>query len=307
MIALLSGGVGGAKLVQGFSLTPYPLSVIVNTADDFVHWGLHISPDLDSVMYVLAQLSDPQRGWGVRDESWQALEMVKRYGGPDWFQLGDRDLGTHLMRTQALNQGQTLTQVTQALCQKLGIQTQVLPMSDNPVRTQVRTPQGWDDFQVYFVKQRCQPTVSGIRFQGIARATPSANALAAIESASLIVLCPSNPLVSLDPILQLPGMEQALKQASAPTVAVSPLISGHAVKGPTVEMLTGLGIAPSPVAIANRYSGFLDGFVLDVRDATLAPQLAALGLRVLTTNTLMKIRQDKQRLAQTILKAWMPA
>lgn len=304
MIVLLSGGVGGAKLVKGFSLTPHPLAVVVNTADDFVHWGLHICPDLDSVMYALAGLADPQRGWGVRGESWQALAMVKRYGGPDWFQLGDRDLGTHLVRTQALRRGQTLTQVTQTLCQKLGIQTRVLPMSDDPVHTQVRTPQGWLNFQEYFVQQRCQPTVSGIRFQGIAQATPSAHALAALEVASLIVLCPSNPLVSLDPILQLPGMERALQQTAAPVIAVSPLIAGAAVKGPTVEMLVGLGIPPSPVAIAKRYAGFLDGFVLDERDVALAPQLEALGVRLLICDTLMETEQDKQRLAQAILQDW---
>jgi len=305
MIVLLSGGVGGAKLVHGFSLIPHcPSTAIVNTADDFVHCGLHVCPDLDSVMYAVAGLSDPQRGWGVCDESWQALDMLKRYAGPDWFQLGDRDLGTHLMRTHALSQGQTLTQATQTLCQRLNIQTQVLPMSDDPVRTQIRTPQGWMDFQVYFVKHRCQPAVSDIRFRGIVHAAPSANVLAAIATASLIVLCPSNPLVSLDPILQLPGMPHALKRSNAAVVAVSPLIMGRAIKGPTVEMLVGLGIAPSPVAIASRYSEVLDGFVLDTRDAVLAPQVQTLGVRVLTTNTLMESTQDKQQLAQTILETW---
>lgn len=305
MIVALSGGVGGAKLARGLYLTGTPLTVIVNTADDFEHLGLAICPDLDSVMYALADLSDPERGWGVRGESWGALEMLARYGAPAWFQLGDRDLATHLLRTQYLRQGQSLTQATAQLCKALGLSAQLLPMSDDPVCTQVHAPQGWLDFQVYFVKERCKPAVSAVRFLGIERAAPTPQALHAIENADLIVLCPSNPLVSLDPILCVPGMREALETAPCRVIAVSPLVQGRAIKGPTVEMLRGLDIEPSPIAVASRYADVLDGFVLDALDHALQEQIAALGLEVLVTDTLMSTDEHKRRLAQAIVNAWL--
>ncbi len=305
MIVALSGGVGGAKLVRGLSLTEQPTTTIVNTADDFTHWGLHISPDLDSVMYALSDLSDPVRGWGVREESWNALKMVEHYQGEHWFQLGDRDLATHLIRTQCLNEGQTLTQATKRLCNALEIQVNVLPMSDDLIQTQVETPQGWLDFQIYFVKECCQPEVKSVRFQNIEQSKPTQDVLNAIESASLIILCPSNPVVSLDPILRVPGMEMALQAASAPVVAVSPLIGGRAVKGPTVEMLKGLGFESSPVTVASRYQSFLNGFVLDEQDQQLKTEIENLNLEVMTTNTLMSSDEDKKQLAESILKAWL--
>lgn len=304
MIVALSGGVGGAKLVRGLSLTDHPITTIVNTADDFKHWGLHISPDLDSVMYALADLSDPVRGWGVRDESWNALEMVKHYQGESWFQLGDRDLATHLIRTQFLTEGQTLTQATKRLCDALKIKVNVLPMSDDLIQTQVETLSGWMDFQVYFVKERCEPEVKAVRFLNIEQAKPTQKVLRAIESATLIILCPSNPLVSLDPILHVPGIEVALQNAKAPVVAVSPLIGGQAIKGPTVEMLKGLGFESSPVTVASRYQSFLSGFVLDEQDQVLQADIESLGLEVMTTNTLMKTDEDKKQLAKAILKTW---
>jgi len=304
VIVALSGGVGGAKLVRGLALTNQPTTTIVNTADDFVHWGLHISPDLDSVMYALADLSDPVRGWGVRDESWNALKMIEHYQGEHWFQLGDRDLATHLIRTQCLNEGQSLTQVTKRLCDSLNLLVNVLPMSDDLIQTQVETPKGWLDFQIYFVKERCQPEVKAIRFQNIEQSKPTEEVLNAIETASLIILCPSNPLVSLDPILSVPGVEMALQNAPAPVVAVSPLIAGQAIKGPTVEMLTGLGFESSPVTVASRYQSFLNGFVLDEQDQKLKSEIEHLDLEVLITNTLMKVDEDKQRLAEDILQKW---
>jgi len=296
----LSGGVGGAKLVRGFSLAGTKLNVIVNTADDFEHLGLHISPDLDSVMYALADLYDPQRGWGLRQESWNALAMIEGYGAPAWFQLGDRDLATHVVRSAGLRQGKTLAQVTRQLCDALGIEATVLPMSDDGVHTQVHTPQGWLDFQTYFVKERCEPEVTGVRFVGIETAQVCPEALEALDQARLIVLCPSNPLVSLDPILKLPGMLNALQAASAPVVAVSPLIQGQAVKGPTVEMLEGMGLSASPQAVAQKYLPLLNGFVLDERDAPHQAEIEALGLRVLVTDTLMTSDTEKEQLAQHI-------
>jgi len=300
MLVALSGGVGGAKLVRGFSLAGVELSAIVNTADDFEHLGLYISPDLDSVMYALANLHDPERGWGLRQESWNALAMLGAYGAPAWFQLGDRDLATHVVRSAALRNGRTLTQVTRQLCGALGIRATVLPMSDDGVHTQVHTPQGWLDFQTYFVKERCGPAVTDVRFVGLERATVCPEALSAIDRARLIVLCPSNPLVSLDPILNLPGMLNALQAARAPVVAVSPLIQGQAVKDPTVEMLEGLGLSASPQAVAQKYLPFLDGFVLDERDASHKAEIEALGLRVLVTDTLMTSDTEKRQLARSI-------
>lgn len=305
MLVALTGGVGGAKLVRGLYLTGRPLCAVVNTADDFEHLGLTICPDLDSVMYALADLSDPERGWGVRGESWSALQMLSGYGAPAWFQLGDRDLATHILRTQGLKQGQSLTRTTAQLCKALGLRGLVLPMSDDAVRTQVHTATGWLDFQVYFVKERCAPTVDAVRFLGIERAKPTSDALDALARARLVVLCPSNPLVSVDPILCLPGMRDALKAAACPVVAVSPLIQGKAVKGPTVEMLRGLEIDPSPVAVAGRYADVLDGFVLDGLDRALREPVAALGLEVLVTDTLMKTDRDKRRLADAIVNAWL--
>lgn len=280
------------------------LTTIVNTADDFEHWGLHISPDLDSVMYALADWSDPERGWGVRDESWNALESMKQYGGDSWFQLGDRDLATHLQRTSWLHQGNTLTEATESLRTALKISTRILPMSDDPIFTQVHTDEGWLDFQVYFVKKRCEPTVTEVRFNGASSASATDDVLSAIETASLIVICPSNPLVSVDPILSVPGIREALKKANAPTIAISPLINGLAIKGPTVEMMKGLGYEACPSEVAKCYADFLDGFVLDEQDAELQSNIEQFGLKVQTANTLMKSDDDKQTLAQNILDCW---
>ncbi len=297
MIVALSGGVGGAKLCRGLDLNGEDLAIIVNTADDFEHLGLHISPDLDSVTYALSGWADPERGWGVRDESWHFLETLEAYGAPTWFALGDRDLATHVLRTGWLRAGRTLTEATAELTGRLGLRARVLPMSDAPVRTRVRTGAGWLDFQEYFVKERCEPEVTAVAFEGIEAARPTAAVLEAIAGAEGIVLCPSNPLVSLDPILGVPGLRDALREAPAPVVGVSPLIQGQAVKGPTVEMLRGLGFDPTPVAVAARYADVLDAFVLDARDADLRGELEALGLRVTLADTWMRSDDDRLRVA----------
>ena len=298
-IVALAGGVGGAKLADGLAqlLLPTDLTVIVNTGDDFEHLGLAISPDLDTVCYTLAGLANPDTGWGRADETFQALENIRRLGGPDWFRLGDRDLGTHLERTRRLNEGHSLSQVTAEFCQAWGVGWRVLPMSDQPVRTMVDTLEfGELPFQEYFVFHRCKPRVKAFRFAGIESALPAPGALEAIEAADGVVLCPSNPWVSIDPILTLPGLRAALE--AKPVVAVSPIIGGQTVKGPAAKMYAELGIEPSALAVARHYGKLVSAFVLDRVDAALATQIKA---TTFVTDTLMKSRQDRRRLAQDVL------
>jgi LPPG:FO 2-phospho-L-lactate transferase len=301
-IVALAGGVGGAKLAHGLArrLPPEALTVIVNTGDDFEHLGLPISPDLDTVMYTLAGLANAATGWGQADESWNFLGALERLGGETWFRLGDRDLATHVERRRRLALGQTLTQVTQAFCQALGVGPGLLPMSDDRLRTMVQTDEGELEFQEYFVHRQCRPRVSGFRFEGEARAT--AAVLQALDEAELTVFCPSNPFVSLGPILQLPGVRERL--TARPGVAVSPIVGGQALKGPAGKMLAELGRPISPVAVAQTYAGLISGFVLDELDAGLAPQVRALGLRVRVTDTVMKNDDDRARLAEEVIGDW---
>lgn len=278
MITVLCGGVGGAKLVDGLAAVlpdPAALTVIVNTADDWTLWGLHVSPDVDTVVYTLAGLASRERGWGIEGDSWAALEMMRRYGHPAWFQIGDRDLATHVARTAGLREGRRLTEVTRALAGGLGVTPRVLPMCDEPVTTVVRTPAGRLPFQEYFVARRAADPVEGIEFEGIGQARLSPEVRDAVGAASVVVVAPSNPLVSIGPILAVPGMREALLASPALRVAVTPLIGGQAVKGPTVEMLRGLGMPADPAAVAGFYRDFLDVFVLDVRDARNSPRSTA--------------------------------
>jgi len=301
-VVALSGGVGGAKLVHGLSLAvpASALTVIVNTGDDFEHLGLHISPDIDSVVYALAGLADAQRGWGRAEESWQFMHALKGLGGAHWFQLGDRDLAMHVERTQRLAQGRTLSEVTAQLCAALGIGVRVLPMSDDAVRTQVRSDSGWLDFQDYFVRQQCRPAVRELRFAGAASARAQPEVLAALRSPELraIVLCPSNPFVSLEPILAVPGIRAAIMGASAPVIAVTPIIGGQAVKGPAAKMMAELGLEVSAGAVARRYQGLVDVFVLDSSDAMPA-EIAR--MRLVQARTLMKNTDDRLQLAHSVL------
>ena len=302
MILTFSGGVGGAKLVEGLAAhRAADLAVVVNTADDCERFGLYIAPDVDTVMYTLAGLSSRERGWGLEGETWAAMTMLRRYGAEAWFNLGDRDLATHLLRTQALRAGRSLSEVTAELCQRLAIQSQVIPMSDDPVTTYVQTPQGWLHFQEYFVRERCEPQVLAIEFRGLAQARPSPPFVTALASAEAIIVAPSNPLVSVGPIVGLPGVRERLRTSRATRIAVTPLIGGQAIKGPTVPMLASAGLVPTATSVARLYADFLDAFVLDERDAVLAPEIEALGLRVLVTNTLMDSAASKARLAQEIL------
>jgi LPPG:FO 2-phospho-L-lactate transferase len=298
-IVALAGGVGGAKLAHGLAqiLPPEDLTVIVNTGDDFEHYGLYISPDLDTVCYTLAGLANPETGWGRIDETWQAIENARRLGGPDWFNLGDRDLGTHLERTRRMKAGQTLTQITRDFCQAWGVRLTVLPMSDQPVRTIVETDQGKLAFQEYFVHRRCEPKVKGFRFEGIDQAEAAPGALEALASADAVVICPSNPWVSIDPILSVLKLRSTVNRPPS-IVAVSPIIGGKAVKGPAAKMYAELGIEPSALAVAEHYRGLLSGFVLDKVDAELANTIE---IPTLTTDTLMNHLTKRAQLAGDVL------
>lgn len=292
-------------------IEPDDLTVIVNTGDDFEHLGLRICPDLDTVCYTLAGIANPETGWGLKDETWNAMAGLVDLGGPDWFHLGDRDLGTHLQRTQLLKEGVPLSEITRRFCQAWGVRVEVLPMSDDPVSTWVRTEVGELPFQEYFVHQRCAPRVNGFRMAGIKTARPAPGVLEKIEDAGIIVICPSNPWVSIAPILEVPGIKEVLgvaHEAGAPILAVSPIIGGAAVKGPAAKMYGELGIKPSAIAVADHYCrsllgvGLLTGFVLDEVDAEQAAPIQSMGPDTLVTNTLMRTPDDRMRLAREILE-----
>lgn len=304
-ILALSGGVGGAKLAAGLCavLPPDRLTIAVNTGDDFEHLGLTICPDLDSVTYALAGLNDGVRGWGVADESWQAMAMLGRLGEADWFNLGDRDLAMHIARSWRLRAGESLSDVTARLTGQLGIAHAVVPMSDDPVRTQVRTDEGWIDFQHYFVREQCRPQVRGVRFDGAeaARASPGlADALSRPDLAA-VVICPSNPWLSVDPLLALPGVRERLCALAVPVIAVSPLVGGTALKGPLAKLMGELGQPVTNLAIAAHYAGLLDHLVIDTADAADAEALRDIGLCATVTNTVMRDGADRERLAGEVL------
>jgi LPPG:FO 2-phospho-L-lactate transferase len=296
-IAVLAGGVGGARLASGFyqTLAPEDLSVIVNTGDDFEHLGLRICPDLDTVTYTLAGLANRDTGWGLAEDTFEALGALERVGGPSWFRLGDRDLATHLQRTAWLSQGLRLTEATARLCRALGVTADVLPMTDDLFATKVVTPEGELDFQDYFVRQRCEPVVREIRFAGVEAARPTAEVVEALEAADGIVIAPSNPFVSIEPILSLAGVRERV--ASKPAVAVSPIVGGQAIKGPAAKMLGELGLDVSPASVAKRYAGAIQGFVMDQQDAALADGVRSLGLEVTVAQTIMRSDEDRASLA----------
>ncbi len=302
-VAALAGGVGGAKLAAGLqaALPPGDLSVIVNTADDFDLWGLRICPDLDTVMYTLADLANPETGWGMRDETFGALGMISAYGEDAWFKLGDRDLATHLLRTQRLRSGESLTSVTARLAGALGGRSRVLPVCDEPVATEIKTPDGLLEFQEYFVRRGQRDEVLGVRVRGIEDARATGEALEAIAGADAIVFCPSNPVVSIGPILAVPGVREALAATSTPKVAVSPLVGGRALKGPADRMLRALGHEVSALGVARMYEGLLDGFVVDRADGGKEAAISALGMRVLATDAVMRDGADRERLAREVL------
>lgn len=300
-VVVLTGGVGGAKLVDGLSraLPAGALTAIVNTADDFTHLGLRICPDLDSVFYMLAGKADPVRGWGVVDESWNFMASLRDLGGEDWFNLGDRDLAMHVLRTQALVRGETLAGFTASMTGQAGIATRLLPMSEDPVATVLDTDHGTLAFQHYFVKHQCRPGVASIRFEGAEAAAVCPAVLDALADPALdaIIIAPSNPYLSVDPILSVPGMREALKGAKVPIVAVSPIVGGTAVKGPTAKMMQELGLVVGNAAIAAHYAGIIDGLLVDRSD-----DAAALPVATMATNTLMKDAGDRLRVAEAALE-----
>ena len=301
----LSGGVGGAKLSFGLNrvVAPADLKIIVNTGDDFEHMGLHISPDLDTVCYTLAGLANPKTGWGLVDESWQFMQATERLGGPTWFQLGDRDLATHVLRTERLGLGHSLTEITGDFCRQLGLTCTILPMSDDPIRTVVDTKLGRLKFQDYFVRHHCEPVVEKISYDGIEQASANQAFFAYLSDAAAthIVLCPSNPFLSLDPILKMAGVEQAIRASKARVIAVSPIIGGTAVKGPAAKILQELGMQVSAYEIARYYQHLLDCIFIDKVDAHLKPAIEALGVEVVVSSILMKNDADRVRLAQEVL------
>ncbi len=305
-VLALSGGVGGAKLALGLSrvLPPDDLVIVANTGDDFEHLGLHVAPDIDSLVYALAGLNDTARGWGRADESWNFLAALRDLGGPDWFRLGDRDLAMHVARTERLRGGESLSAITASLARLLGIAHAIVPMCDRPVRTMVLTAAGELPFQRYFVAEHCAPRVLGFRFDGAAAARPSAAFAAALASPRLdcVVLCPSNPFISIDPILAIPGVRAALAALTAPIVAVSPIVGGRAVKGPAGKMLEELGHEISALGVARYYADLLDGFVLDAQDAPDLPAVRALGLAAGIERTIMHSVEDKIALAAAVLR-----
>jgi LPPG:FO 2-phospho-L-lactate transferase len=305
-VLALSGGVGGAKLALGLSrvLAPGELIVAANTGDDFEHLGLTICPDIDTLTYALAGLDNPDTGWGRRDETWHFMEALGALGGETWFRLGDRDLAMHVERTRRLRGGETLSAITEDHRRRLGIGPRILPMSDDPVRTRVRTEeQGWLDFQEYFVRRQAGPTVRELAFAGAATARAHPDLLAALADPALrcVVICPSNPFISIGPILAVPGVRDALAACRAPVIAVSPIIGGQAVKGPTAKMFAELGLGtPTAAGVAAHYGALLDGYVMDRVDAEDAARID--GRRVTLAQTLMKTLEDRETLARVVLE-----
>ena len=301
-VLALTGGVGGAKLALGLAnvLSPDEVAFVVNTADDFEHLGLTISPDVDTLTYTLAEVANTDVGWGRGDESWHFMETLKRLGGETWFRLGDRDLALHMHRRTLLDAGLGLSAATAAIASRLGVAHAILPMSDDPIRTRVLTPDGPLAFQHYFVRDRCQPKAQGFQFAGAA--TARLNPAIPFDNATAIVICPSNPFVSVDPILAVPGMRQALKRRQVPIVAVSPIVGGKAIKGPAAKMMRELGVPATTVAVAKHYAGFVTHFVIDEVDAESQSAVAALGLQTTVAQTVMTSLEDRVQLARTVLE-----
>jgi LPPG:FO 2-phospho-L-lactate transferase len=302
-VVLLAGGTGGAKMAHGFqmALPPGDLAVIVNVADDSERHGLLVCPDLDTVMYTLAGLADPQQGWGVARDTRTAHAMLERLGAETWFQIGDADLAVHVRRNELLRDGRSLTEVTEALSSALGVRSRILPATDDPVRTRVGIDGGELDFQEYFVHRRQADAVRSLRFEGAEAARPGPAALDALRDAELVVIGPSNPLVSIGPILAVPGIRQALVATSAPRVAVSGIVAGQAIRGPADRMLASLGHEVSALGVARLYAGLVDQFVIDEADAALAADIEALGMAVSVLPTVMRSDADRERLARSLV------
>ena len=304
-LVALAGGTGAAKLLRGLDalLPPGAMTVVGNTGDDAAIWGLHVSPDLDTVCYALGGLIDEERGWGLRDESFRTLGEMVRFGEPTWFNLGDRDLATHLHRTRLLAEGRTLSEVTAKLAADLRVRHTVLPMSDQPVRTRILGPDGWLGFQEYFVREKTQVEVRAVEYGGAGEARPAPGLIEAIGGAEAVLVCPSNPITSIGPILAVPGIVAALEGTGAPVLAVSPIVGGRAVSGPAGRLMAACGLPVSAVGIAQAYAPWLDFLVMDDEDVALGPSVEATGARPVVASTLMTGRVEEMRLARRILEA----
>jgi len=305
MIVVLAGGVGAARFLQGVvQVVPQEeVTVIANTGDDREFYGLHVSPDVDIVMYTLAGLVNESQGWGIRDDTYHSMQQLTAYGHADWFQLGDRDLATHIHRTQLLRQGKTLSEAIDDLRHRLGLQIRILPMSDQAVQTHVQTPAGLLHFEEYFVKRQCSDPVQDVTFVGVDSARPAPGVLDAIKQAEAILLAPSNPIVSIGSILAVPGIHDALHEASGMVVAVSPIVGGAPIKGPADKLMRGLHMEVSAVGVARYYRDFLDVMVIDQQDAHLLPEIEDLGIPATATDTIMRDTTAKKALARTVLSA----
>ena len=303
-VVALAGGTGAAKLLRGLAplLPANALTVIGNTGDDTEIWGLHISPDLDTVSYTLAGLIDERKGWGLRDETFSALEQMPRFGEPGWFGLGDRDLATHLHRTRLLREGRGLTEVTADIAAALQVPARVLPMSDQAVRTRILGPEGWISFQEYFVRDKAQTDVRAVEYSGAASATPAPGVLKALAAADAVIVCPSNPITSIGPILAVPGILGALLNTDATVIGISPIVGGEAVSGPAGRLMAMAGLPVSAVGVARAYAAWLDVLVIDERDRGLLPDLVALGVQGITAPTLMTDRAAETALARRVLE-----
>ena len=304
-VVALAGGVGAARFLDGLArvIDPARLFIIGNTGDDLEMHGLHVSPDLDTVAYTLAGLADARRGWGLAGETWRCLESLGRLGAETWFQLGDCDLATHLYRTERLRAEAPLSRVTAEIARRLGVEATLVPMSDDAFRTRIITPRGELDFQTYFVRHRARDRVIGVRFAGAAESRPAPGVIAAIRRAAAVVVCPSNPLISIGPILAVPGIREALRDTPAHVAAISPIVGGNALKGPAARMMRSMGLRASALQVAEMYRDFLDVMVLDDEDETLAPRVEKLGVRAVVTNTIMKDLRSKKALARVTLEA----
>jgi LPPG:FO 2-phospho-L-lactate transferase len=304
-ILALAGGVGAARFLDGLTqvMSAENVCVVGNTADDTEIYGLHISPDLDTVMYTLAGLANPVHGWGIENDSFQGLAALGRLGEETWFQLGDRDLATHIFRTDRLRRGVALSTITAEMARGLGVRSKVLPMSNDFVRTIVQTPEGKLAFQTYFVRRRAQDEVLGVKFQGAKKSRPAPGVLRAIRDAAGIIFCPSNPIISVGPILQVPGIRKAIERRKCPSAAISPIVGGKALKGPAASMMQSLGMDVSALGIAKIYCGLVDILVLDKTDEDLAAAIQKLGMKTVVTNTIMSGAAEKKALARSVLRA----
>jgi LPPG:FO 2-phospho-L-lactate transferase len=304
-VVALAGGIGAARFLDGLVrvMDPSRLYIIGNTGDDVDIHGLHVSPDLDTVVYTLAGLADAKRGWGLAGETWHSLQALGRLGADTWFQLGDRDLATHLYRTERLRQGAPLSRVTCEIGKKLGVKASIVPMSDDSVRTRIVTAKGELEFQTYFVRHRARDRVSGVRYEGALRSRPAAGVITAIHRADAVFICPSNPMISIGPILAVPGIREALRNTRAPVIAISPIVGGKALKGPAARMMKSMGLKTSALTVAELYRDFLDILVMDCKDRQLAPRVEKLGVAAVVTDTIMKDERSKKRLAKAVLEA----